>query len=113
MTAAGAAGLALARPGAASAAWPATGVMAIDPAIEQDLRVVCCHDPLMIASQTGGSGNSDWSFAGQNAAVDEAAIMNNMDQMAMRLALQPTADAAWRMIFQKPAASHGRRRMLR
>ena len=103
MTAAGAAGLALARPGMASAAavWPATGALAINPNIS-NLRVVSCHDPLMITGQTG-LGNATWNYAGWNAAVNEAKIMSNMDQMAMELTQTTTAAAAWQMIFQKPA----------
>jgi len=106
MTAVGAAGLAIARPGKAQAAagtgWPSTGTMAINPGIS-NLRVISCHDPLMITNQTG-LGNSNWNFAGWNAAVDGTKIMANLDQMAMQLAQAPTTAAAWSSIFQKPAS---------
>ena len=106
MTAAGAAGLAIMQPGKAQAAagtgWPSTGTMEINPNIS-NLRVVSCHDPLMITNQTG-LGNSAWNFAGWNAAVNATRIMNNLDQMAMQLSQTTTPDAAWAAIFQKPAA---------
>ena len=106
MTAAGAAGLALLRPSSvhadAGTGWPSTGAITINPHIN-NLRVVSCHDPLMITSQSG-LGCSNWSFAGWNAAVNSARIMNNLDQMAMQLAQKTTAAEAWSTIFQKPAS---------
>ena len=46
ITAAGAAGLALARADKAFAAWPATGTLAVNPTIS-NMRVVSCYDTLI------------------------------------------------------------------
>ena len=92
ITAAGAAGLALTRADRAFAAWPGTGTMAVNPNIS-NMRVVGCVDTKMMKSTPA------MSFAAKNAAVDSARVQANMDAMAMQLANQPTADAAWKAIF--------------
>jgi len=92
ITAAGAAGLALTRADRAFAAWPGTGTMAVNPNID-NMRVVGCVDTKMMKSTPA------MSFAAENAAVDSARLQANMDAMAMQLANQPTADAAWKAIF--------------
>jgi hypothetical protein len=92
ITAAGAAGLALTRADRAFAAWPGTGTMAVNPNIS-NMRVVGCVDTKMMKSTPA------MSFAAENAAVDSARLQANMDAMAMQLANQPTADAAWKAIF--------------
>ena len=99
MTAAGAAGLALANANkvfAAPAAW--TTGMAINPNID-NMRVVSCHDTAMMNSTP-----VSMTFAAQNAAANTARIQANMDAMAMSLAQKTTAADAWSTIFQKPAA---------
>ncbi len=93
MTAAGAAGFALLRTDNAFAAWPATGTMAVNPNIS-NTRVVSCYDKSMMKSTPAAS------FAAENAAVNTAQVQANMDAMAMQLANQPTADAAWKAIFR-------------
>jgi anaerobic selenocysteine-containing dehydrogenase len=46
ITAAGAAGLALAKADKAFAAWPSTGTLAVNPTIS-NMRVVSCYDTLI------------------------------------------------------------------
>jgi len=98
MTAAGAAGLALLRSDKTFAAWPATGTMAVNPTIS-NTRVVACYDTSMMKSTP-----TAMSFAAENAVVNTAQVQANMDAMAMQLANQPTADAAWKAIFRSSKA---------
>jgi hypothetical protein len=99
ITAAGAAGLALARRAdKAFAAWPGTGTLAVNPNID-NMRVVACQDSLMMKNQP-----ASMTFANENAAIDSARVQANMDAMAMQLANQPTADAAWKAIFRSSKA---------
>jgi hypothetical protein len=99
ITAAGAAGLALARRAdKAFAAWPGTGTLAVNPNID-NMRVVACQDSLMMKNQP-----TSMTFANENAAIDSARVQANMDAMAMQLANQPTADAAWKAIFRSSKA---------
>jgi hypothetical protein len=93
ITAAGAAGLALARVNRAFAAWPSTGTLAVNPTIS-NMRVVGCVDTKMMKS------TPQTTFAAENAAVDAARLQANMDAMAMQLAQVDTADAAWKAIFR-------------
>jgi hypothetical protein len=93
ITAAGAAGLALTRADRAFAAWPSTGTLAVNPTIS-NMRVVGCVDTKMMKS------TPQTTFAAENAAVDSARLQANMDAMAMQLANQTTADAAWKAIFR-------------
>jgi hypothetical protein len=93
ITAAGAAGLALARADRAFAAWPATGTLAVNPTIS-NMRVVGCYDTKMMKTTP-----TAMTFAAQNTAIDTARLQANMDAMAMQLANQTTADAAWKAIF--------------
>jgi hypothetical protein len=94
ITAAGAAGLALARTHKAFAAWPSSGTLAVNPTIS-NMRVVGCVDTKMMKSTPAQT-----TFAAENAAVDSARVQANMDAMAMQLANQSTADAAWKAIFR-------------
>jgi len=98
ITAAGAAGLALARADKAFAAWPSTGTLAVNPTIS-NMRVVGCVDPKMFKSPP-----VQMTFAAENALVDAARVQANMDAMAMQLANETTADAAWRAIFRSSKA---------
>jgi hypothetical protein len=99
ITAASAAGLALARRAdKAFAAWPGTGTLAVNPNID-NMRVVACQDSLMMKNQP-----ASMTFANENAAIDSARVQANMDAMAMQLANQPTADAAWKAIFRSSKA---------
>jgi hypothetical protein len=98
ITAAGAAGLALTRADRAFAAWPGTGTMAVNPNIS-NMRVVGCYDTKMMKSTPA------MSFAAENTAVDSARVQANMDAMAMQLANQTTADAAWKAIFRTGKSS--------
>ena len=98
MTAAGAAGLALARAGKAHAAWPSTGTLDVNPTIS-NMRVVACYDTKMMTGTP-----TAMSFAAENAAVNTAQVQANMDAMAMQLANQTTADAAWKAIFRSSKA---------
>jgi hypothetical protein len=97
ITAAGAAGLALARADRAFAAWPTTGTLAVNPTIS-NMRVVGCVDTKMMKSTPA------MTFAAQNTAIDTARLQANMDAMAMQLANQTTADAAWKAIFRSGKA---------
>jgi len=97
ITAAGAAGLALARADRAFAAWPASGTLAVNPNIS-NMRVVACYDTKMMGTP------ASTTFAAENAAVDSARVQANMDAMAMQLANQSTADAAWKAIFRSSKA---------
>ncbi|MGB8298195.1 MAG: DUF362 domain-containing protein, partial [Polyangia bacterium] len=97
ISAAGAAGLALARADRAFAAWPSTGTLAVNPTIS-NMRVVGCVDTKMMKSTPA------MTFAAQNAAIDTARLQANMDAMAMQLASQTTADAAWKAIFSSSKA---------
>jgi hypothetical protein len=101
ITAVGVTGLALARSRTASAAWPATGTLEINPDIS-NMRVVACVDKAMLKSTP-----TTMSFATQNAVVDTARVHADMDAMAMQLAEKTTADEAWKTIFRssKPWAS--------
>ena len=101
ITAVGAAGLALARADKVFAAWPTTGTLAVNPTIS-NMRVVSCYDTKMMKSTP-----TAMTFAAENAAVDSARLQANMDAMAMSLANETTADAAWKAIFRssKPWAS--------
>jgi hypothetical protein len=85
--------LALARANRAFAAWPSTGTLAVNPTIS-NMRVVGCVDTKMMKS------TPQTTFAAENAAVDSARLQANMDAMAMQLANQTTADAAWKAIFR-------------
>jgi len=87
ITAAGAAGLALARADRAFAAWPATGTLAVNPTISNMLVVGCYDTKMMKTTPTA------MTFAAQNTAIDTARLQANMDAMAMQLANQTTADA--------------------
>jgi hypothetical protein len=98
ITAAGAAGLVFSRGDRAFAAWPSTGTLAVNPNIS-NMRVVGCVDTKMMKSTPA------MSFAAENAAVDSARLQANMDAMAMQLANQPTADAAWKAIFSTGKSS--------
>jgi hypothetical protein len=98
ITAAGAAGLALARADKAFAAWPSTGTLAVNPTIS-NMRVVSCYDTLMMPSKPKST-----TFAVENEAVDSARVQANMDAMAMQLANETTADAAWKAIFRSGKA---------
>jgi len=101
ITAAGAAGLALARADRAFAAWPSSGSLAVNPTIS-NMRVVACVDAKMLKTAL-----TSMTFAAENTAVDSARVQANMDAMAMQLANETTADAAWKAIFRssKPWAS--------
>ena len=94
ITAAGAAGLALTRADRAFAAWPGSGTLAVNPTIS-NMRVVACYDTTMLKGKLAST-----AFAAENAAVDSARVQANMDAMAMQLANQTTADAAWKAIFR-------------
>jgi hypothetical protein len=74
--------------------------MQVNPNIDNK-RVVYCFDTKMLTSTPGTS------FTAQNAAVDEAKVAANLDQMAMQLAQKTTAKEAWAAIFRssKPWAS--------
>lgn len=98
ITAAGAAGLALARADRVFAAWPTTGTLAVNSAID-NMRVVACYDTKMMTSTP-----TQLTFATENAAANSAQIQANMDAMAMSLANQTTADAAWKAIFRSGKA---------
>jgi len=97
-TGAGAAGAAIASltPGKAfgktAAQWPEINTKGIS-----NLKVVCCHDPLMIPRSYGTS------FTAQNNATNIPQIKNNLDKMAMELAGVSTAAAAWAKIFTLPS----------
>jgi len=94
IAAAGAAGLALARADRVFAAWPSTGSLAVNPTIS-NMRVVACVDPKMMTSIP-----ALLNFTTENGAVDSARVQANMDAMAMSLANESTADAAWKAIFR-------------
>jgi hypothetical protein len=95
ITAAGAAGLALTRRAErAFAAWPSTGSLAVNPTID-NMRVVACYDPQMM-QKAGATSDYD----AEQKLVDSCQVQANMDAMAMQLANQTTADAAWRAIFR-------------
>jgi len=98
ITAAGAAGLALARADKVFAAWPTSGTLAVNPTID-NMRVVACVDTKMLKTAL-----TSMTFAAENAAVDTARVQANMDAMAMQLANQTTADAAWKAIFRSSKA---------
>jgi hypothetical protein len=97
----GSAGLVLLRGKHATAGWPASGNIAINPKIS-NMRVVACNDSAMMKSAP-----TSMAFATENAAVDAARVQANMDAMAMQLAEAPSADDAWKAIFRssKPWAS--------
>jgi hypothetical protein len=83
---------------AAGQAW--TNGMQINPNID-NLRVVCCYDESMIASELTTKAPS---FLQQNTAINTSQVMNNLDRMAIQLAQKSTAVESWATIFQKPAA---------
>jgi hypothetical protein len=97
ITAAGAAGLALARANKAFAAWPSTGSMAVNPTID-NMRVVACYDPQMMQKLTSTV------YATEQKLVDSCQVQANMDAMAMQLAQVATPDAAWKAIFRSSKA---------
>ena len=97
ITAAGAAGLALARANKAFAAWPSTGSLAVNPTID-NMRVVACYDPQMMQKLTSTT------YAAEQKLVDSCQVHANMDAMAMQLAQVATADAAWKAIFRSSKA---------
>lgn len=77
-------------------AWPDTGSLAINPAID-NLRVVVCNDPSMI------TGTALGTFQSFNNAIDVTKLQADMDKMAIALAQQSDAKTAWATIFRKPA----------
>jgi hypothetical protein len=80
----------------APAAW--TSKMAINPNID-NLRVVCCSDPTMVAN-----GAPNWNNAtAVGNAVSRDRVFADMDEMAKSLANKTTAGEAWGAIFQMPA----------
>jgi hypothetical protein len=102
----GAAGLALARRGMGKISMAPAGAWKDGMSINSDidnLDVVCCHDPRMLAA-----GMTDFSMLGQNAPVDKNAVQENLDKMARALVRKKkgdvTAEEAWRTIFRKPAS---------
>jgi hypothetical protein len=97
ITAAGAAGLALARANKAFAAWPSTGSLAVNSTID-NMRVVACYDPQMMQKLTSTT------YATEQKLVDSCQVHANMDAMAMQLAQVATADAAWKAIFRTSKA---------
>jgi hypothetical protein len=97
ITAAGAAGLALARANKAFAAWPSTGSLAVNSTID-NMRVVACYDPQMMQKSTSSL------YAANQKLVDSCQVHANMDAMAMQLAQVATADAAWKAIFRSSKA---------
>jgi hypothetical protein len=102
ITAAGAAGLALARANKAFAAWPSTGSLAVNPTID-NMRVVACYDPQMMKSLADSKLAA--TFQNEQTLVDSCQVQANMDAMAMQLAQQTTADAAWKAIFRTGKSS--------
>ena len=97
ITAAGAAGLALSKADRAFAAWPGTGTMPVNSAID-NMRVVACYDPQMMQPFTQAV------YATEQKLVDSCQVQANMDAMAMQLAQVATADAAWKAIFRSGKA---------
>ncbi len=73
-------------------AW--TQGMQVNPAID-NLRVVCCEDPAMIAELP-----SRWGFSYQNDMTDNEQIGHNMDEMAKALAQKDSPAEAWATIFR-------------
>ncbi len=103
IAAAGAAGLALARrANRAFAAWPSTGTLAVNPTID-NMRVVACYDPQMMKSLADSKLAA--TFQNEQTLVDSCQVQANMDAMAMQLAQQTTADAAWKAIFRTGKSS--------
>jgi hypothetical protein len=76
-------------------AWPDTGALTINPAID-NLRVVACNDPTMI------KGTATGTFQSFNNALDVTKLQTNLDKMAMALAQKNDAKTAWATIFRKP-----------
>jgi hypothetical protein len=70
----------------------------VNPTIS-NMRVVACYDTKMMTGTP-----TAMSFAAENAAVNTAQVQANMDAMAMQLANQTTADAAWKAIFRSSKA---------
>jgi hypothetical protein len=107
LSAAGAAGIALAGCSKDSPSAPATPAWQDDMPINPDIsnmRVVCCHDTTMVTAFPFPS-----AFSGQNTSVDSARIAANIDELAKQLVNSnihpaPTAAEAWGIIFRKPAA---------
>lgn len=62
-----------------------------------NLRVVCCYDPIMVTGTLGSS------FSSQNSALDTDRIHSDMDLMAKYLAQKNDPTEAWSTIFQKPS----------
>lgn len=98
----GAAGLVFscAKPGSlketSSSAWAPD--KKINPEID-NLRVVCCHDHIMI----NGDPKS-WNMQGQNAPVNAGRVYKVLDEMAKTLASKGSVKEGWETIFQKPSA---------
>jgi len=63
------------------------------------MLVVGCYDTKMMKTTP-----TAMTFAAQNTAIDTARLQANMDAMAMQLANQTTADAAWKAIFRSGKA---------
>lgn len=102
-SAAGVGGLALAR------FFPAFGEeykggwvngMRINPAID-NLRVVNCIDPAMIASDP-----KNWDIVSQNAPVVAEKVRADLNAMACALAQKAAPAEAWATIFRKPEAKN-------
>jgi hypothetical protein len=79
------------------AAW--VSGMQINPAIDNK-RVICCHDPTMLANYPAAGSAPKPDFTSQNSYVDPAKVASNMDQMAMQLAQKTNAADAWSTIFR-------------
>jgi hypothetical protein len=73
--------------------------MQINPAIDNK-RVVCCHDPTMLAHYPAAGSVIKSDFTSQNSYVDAAKVASNMDEMAMQLAQKTSAADAWSTIFR-------------
>lgn len=76
-------------------AWPDTGVLAINPEID-NLRVVVCNDPSIITTAATGT------FQSFNTVVDAVKLQADMDTMAMALSRKNDVKTAWATIFRKP-----------
>ena len=92
----------MAKANAATRGWPAivsgAQVPRVNPAIPNE-KVVCCYDRTMLKTQVTPS-----SFSEQNSTVNTAKVEANMDSMAMNLTGTASANAAWDLIFRKPAS---------
>jgi hypothetical protein len=81
---------------AQASVWPATGVLQINPAID-NCRVVYVKDQAMVKRANYGN----FSDANKNA-IDHVRVKANVERMACALARQTTPAAAWPVIFRKP-----------